>query len=259
MAAEGKGMATNGQEHDAEPDASAEGSSERPVPGGGPRGRGDQPRGDGNPQGQVAPIWPTFEQVVGVLYELATGLFGSIDNPFPAFRISDRRLLESAIALPHQAQYENFFDGLAAMVRSIAANHALVDGNKRLAVAVLHATLLVNGYAYLWSDQDAATIVERCAKGESDFRWLAAFIGTWAARLPTRLAIPLDAQVIGEAIAAIRARMTQAVTDNEDARRSLREMISRHAQDDLRAADAIHTAGMLAARAARAAREQEPQ
>lgn len=121
----------------------------RPVPPGSARGDRDQPQGAGDPEGQVAKyLWPDFEQVVGVLYELARGLYGSAEHPFPAFHVQSRALLESALALPHQPYYETFYDKLAAMVRSIAANHALEDGNKRLAVTVLHSTLLLNGHCY---------------------------------------------------------------------------------------------------------------
>ena len=71
-------------------------------------------------------------------------LYGSPDQAFPAFRIESRALLESALGLPHQPYYETFADKLAALVRSIACNHALADGNKRLAMTVLHSTLRYN-------------------------------------------------------------------------------------------------------------------
>lgn len=137
----GEGAAARGA---TDPDhADSGGPGGQPVSPGDARGVGDQPQGLRGTQGPVAgPGWPTFEEVVGVLYELASELFGSAVNPYPAFRIDDRGLLESAIALPHQDFYETFSDKLAAMVRSIAANHALQDGNKRLAVAVLHSTVV---------------------------------------------------------------------------------------------------------------------
>jgi prophage maintenance system killer protein len=88
---------------------------------------------------------------------------GPSGEPLPAFQIENQSYLESALGLPHQPYYGSFYNRLAAMVRSIAANHALVDGNKRLAVTVLHSTLLVNGYVYLWSNEDAVSLVLRCA------------------------------------------------------------------------------------------------
>lgn len=62
------------------------------------------------------------------------------------------------------------------MVRSLAANHALADGNKRLALTAMHATLLVNGYVYKWSQEEAEELILRIATGESDFLWLAEYI-----------------------------------------------------------------------------------
>lgn len=128
--------------------------------------------------------WPSYDELVGMLYELATGLFGSAENPYPAFDVMDRGLIESAIGLPHLPYYQTFQDRLAAMVRSIAVNHGLRDGNKRLALTVLHSTLIVNGFVYLWNDDEAEALVLRCASGDSDFRWLAEFIETWAVSVP---------------------------------------------------------------------------
>lgn len=116
--------ATNDEQR---PDSSAGGSRGRSVPPGGLGGdrTGSQgARGSGR-QVATAYIWPTFDQVVGTLYKIATCLFGSADNPYPAFRIRDRWLLESVITLLQHPYYEMFHDGLAAMVRSIAANHSL--------------------------------------------------------------------------------------------------------------------------------------
>lgn len=112
-------------------------------------------------------------------------------------------MLESALALPHQPYYETFPDKLAALVRSIACNHALVDGNKRLAVTVLHTTLLVNGYLWLWSDEDAANAMLRAARGDSDFRWLARLISGFTNRIPDAAAAGLESLPLGDRIRAV--------------------------------------------------------
>ena len=125
-------------------------------------------------------VWPTYEDVTGVLGSLAVGLFGSSGEAHPTFAVQSRERLESAIALPHQPYYETFADKLAALTRSIACNHGLVDGNKRLAVTVLHSTLLLNDRIWLWSDDDAAAVVLRAARGEDDYRWLSEFIGMFS-------------------------------------------------------------------------------
>src|SRR3989338_1852095 len=208
MAASGKEAADD--EHGAQAaDESSAAAGEQPVPAGDARGGQDQPQSVRDLEEPV--VWPSYEDIVGVLYELAAGLFGSADNPFPAFQVSNRGLLESAIALPHQPYYVDFAEKLAAMVRSIAANHALRDGNKRLSVAVLHTTLLVNGYLYLWSDEDAAVVAERCAKGDTDFRWLADFIRVWTVRMSTH--VPFDPPRLRVAIEAQRVAWSVGGTD----------------------------------------------
>lgn len=156
----------------------ADAAERQPLPLRSADGSRGEPEGAGEAQGSV--VWPTYADIVGILYELAAGLFGTADHPFPAFNVMNRGLLESAIALPHQPYYETFWDKLAAMVRSIAANHALHDGNKRLAVTVLHSTLIVNGWLYVWDDDSAVVLMERCATGESDYHWLSLFIECWS-------------------------------------------------------------------------------
>lgn len=125
-------------------------------------------------------LWPSYEDVTVVLYELSAGLFGSADDSYPTFNVANRELLESAIAIPHHPYYGSFESRLAAMVRSIAANHALIDGNKRLALAVLHSTLLVNDHMYIWGDEAAEVVITRCATGETNYDWLAEFIDAWS-------------------------------------------------------------------------------
>jgi len=128
-------------------------------------------------------IWPTYEDITEVLTALAWHLFGVSGETYLAFAVHSRERLESALALPHHGYYETFPDKLAALVRSIACNHGLVDGNKRLAVTVLHGSLLRNGYIWLWSDDDAEAAILRLAEGDSDFRWLSEFIDTFSGRV----------------------------------------------------------------------------
>jgi death-on-curing protein len=185
-----------------------EGTAPRALPTGGAGGDRDQPRSTGDPQGQVTPeefVWPDLEDVSGILYELATTLFGSTEEAFPSFQIENLGLLQSALGLPHQPYYETFADKLAALVRSVACNHPLVDGNKRLAVTILHSTLLVNRYVWLWSDEDAANAMLRAAAGDSDFRWLARLIGGFASRIPTEVVAGLDSIPLAD-----RVRVTAA-------------------------------------------------
>ena len=120
-----------------------------------------------------------------MLNRLAVGLFGSPEEARPAFVVQSKAQLESALALPHQPYYRTFAEKLAALTRSIACNHGLADGNKRLAVTVLHSTLLLNDYVWMWSDDDAEAVVLRLAKGDSDYTWLADFIGSFSRQFAT--------------------------------------------------------------------------
>ena len=64
--------------------------------------------------------------------------------------VGDHALLESGLARPRasafgQDAYETFAQKAAALLHSLARNHALVDGNKRLALAATIAFVGVNG------------------------------------------------------------------------------------------------------------------
>ena len=86
-----------------------------------------------------------------MLNRLAVGLFGSPEEARPAFVVQSKAQLESALALTHQPYYRTFAEKLAALTRSIACNHGLADGNKRLAVTVLHSTLLLDAISAMAS------------------------------------------------------------------------------------------------------------
>lgn len=89
----------------------------------------------------------------------------------PAVR--DIGLLQAAAGRPratafgHDA-YPTLEDKAAALVHSLARNHALVDGNKRLALAGLIAFLGVNGRRLTISNDDAYDLIIAIATGELD-------------------------------------------------------------------------------------------
>ena len=89
------------------------------------------------------------------------------------FALRDVGLLESAAARPRASAsgadaYPTVHDKAAALVHSVARNHALVDGNKRLALASLVAFYGVNGYRSTMTNDDAYTLIMGIASGESD-------------------------------------------------------------------------------------------
>lgn len=96
--------------------------------------------------------------------------------------VRDYGLLESAIGRP-QATAFGAYQGLdakaAALLHSLARNHALVDGNKRLALAALVAFYGVNGRRLILTNDAAYELVMKVAAGELDtVDDIAAILGT---------------------------------------------------------------------------------
>jgi death-on-curing protein len=88
-------------------------------------------------------------------------------------QIRDVGLLESALARPRalafgEAAYAGLVERAAALVHSLARNHALVDGNKRLALAATIAFLGVNGRRLKMSDDEAYELIMSVATGAVD-------------------------------------------------------------------------------------------
>lgn len=89
----------------------------------------------------------------------------------PEFAVRDYGLLESALARPQTAvfgddAYPRLADKAAALVHSVARNHGLVDGNKRLALAATLGFLGVNGYRLTLTNDEASDLVIAVAAGE---------------------------------------------------------------------------------------------
>ena len=69
--------------------------------------------------------------------------------------VRDPGLLESALARPRSGYYASLSEQAAALLQSLAGNHAFVDGNKRISFAAAAVFLRMNGYA-LVVDADEA-------------------------------------------------------------------------------------------------------
>jgi death on curing protein len=96
--------------------------------------------------------------------------------------VRDHGLLESAVARPQTTvfgrdAYDTVEEKAAALLHSIARNHALVDGNKRLALAGAIAFLGMNGWRLTLTNDEAYDLVMAVATGELDE------VGAIAARL----------------------------------------------------------------------------
>ncbi len=84
--------------------------------------------------------------------------------------IRDLGLLESALARPQasafgEAAYPTIHQQAAALLDSLARNHALVDGNKRLALAATIAFYGMNGMRLTLNNDQAYELVINVASG----------------------------------------------------------------------------------------------
>lgn len=87
--------------------------------------------------------------------------------------VRDRGLLDSAVARPQASAfgedaYVSIHEKAAAFLHSIARNHALVDGNKRLALAATIGFLGVNGWRLTLDNESAYRLIVDIAVGDLD-------------------------------------------------------------------------------------------
>jgi death-on-curing protein len=87
--------------------------------------------------------------------------------------VRDVGLLNAAAARPQTTvgavdAYPDLVTRAAALLHSLARNHALLDGNKRLALAGVIVFLGVNGVRLTATDDEAYELVMSVAAGEVD-------------------------------------------------------------------------------------------
>jgi death on curing protein len=121
-----------------------------------------------------SPPSPVDYLSVDDLLEIAQGVLGEVV-------VRDPGLLASAVARPQTSvfgadAYPGFVDKAAALMHSLARNHALVDGNKRLAWATTRTFCLLNGRDVTYEVDDAETTVLAVAAGELDVPDVATWI-----------------------------------------------------------------------------------
>jgi len=84
-------------------------------------------------------LYLTLEETVDLHRQLIERFGGTVG-------VRDLGLLESALARPRSGYYASISEQAAAMLQSLAGNHAFVDGNKRVAFAATAVFLRMNGY-----------------------------------------------------------------------------------------------------------------
>jgi death-on-curing protein len=101
-------------------------------------------------------------------------------------KVGDYGLLESALARPGASVFgEDAYPELhlkaAALLHSLARNHALIDGNKRLAWTACLTFLAINGQWISAPEDDRFDFVIRVATGtEADLGEIAGQLRAWS-------------------------------------------------------------------------------
>ena len=72
-----------------------------------------------------------------------------------AHGLRDEGALVSAIMRPQLGYYQGLLEESAALLESLAMNHAFIDGNKRVAYAATDTFLRLNGHYIDSEDEDA--------------------------------------------------------------------------------------------------------
>lgn len=108
------------------------------------------------------------------LLEIAAGVLERVD-------VRDLGLLASAVARPASTvfgadAYPRFPEKLAALLHSLARNHPLLDGNKRLAWSAARVFCLMNGRDLRVPIDDAEAMMLSVAAGALDVLELAAML-----------------------------------------------------------------------------------
>lgn len=93
-----------------------------------------------------------------------------IASAFMEVLVRDPGALESAVGRPRvsvfgEDAYPTLSEKAAALLHSIARNHPLVDGNKRLAWASARVFLLLNGHRLDLGEDEAVVLVLAVAAG----------------------------------------------------------------------------------------------
>ena len=88
-------------------------------------------------------------------------------------QVRDAGLLESSLARPRatafgEDAYPSIHEKAAALLHSLARNHALVDGNKRLALAGTIAFYGLNGLRLTLTNDEAYDLVIAVSAGDLD-------------------------------------------------------------------------------------------
>ena len=93
--------------------------------------------------------------------------------------IRDMKSLESAVSRPQSGYYKTIYDEAAALMESLAMNHAFIDGNKRISFFATDVFLRMNGY-FISCESEEANLFYTENLEENTFRF--ELIKSWLKR-----------------------------------------------------------------------------
>ena len=110
-------------------------------------------------------IWITADDVIA-LHSRVIQPSGGIDG------LCDRAGLEAAIAAPLQAfggqdLFPSMLEKIARLGYGLAANHAFIDGNKRIGAHVMLVFLAINGIELDYTQEELIDIILQIASGRA--------------------------------------------------------------------------------------------
>lgn len=119
-------------------------------------------------------IWISVDDVIAIHSRIIEKT-GGIDG------LRDKAILESAISAPLQSfdgvdLYPGDIEKIARLGFGLAANHAFIDGNKRIGAMMTQLLLLWNGYRLQLKQNELADMFIAVADGSADERSLLEWI-----------------------------------------------------------------------------------
>lgn len=91
--------------------------------------------------------------------------------------VRDVGALEAALHRPQTGYYASIIEEAAALMESLVQNHPFIDGNKRVAFAVVDVFLRINRHRITAASESIfATMMKMMEDGEFDFEHLSAWL-----------------------------------------------------------------------------------
>ena len=119
-------------------------------------------------------IWPTADDLINI-HSVVIRKSGGLDG------LRDRAGLEAAISAPFQSfggedLYKSDLEKIARLGYGLAANHAFIDGNKRIGAMSIQLVLKWNGYRLSLQKGELADIFIAIADGQANdkdlYNWI---------------------------------------------------------------------------------------